>query len=178
MAIAKTHLKTKGVGIADLDAFRRDLQRLAREGGPTGLSLLKAANHRVAEHIRTRAVTRAGTVGPQQAKAASTLRSSRAATSARLTLGSAAVPWAQGAEFGAMPNAMRFNIGGRPPRSGLGWNQFRDGGGSQLEWKEPGYGQTGYFLFPTMRAESERIKDMYVRELDDICKIAFPDGRL
>lgn len=164
-------IQNKGVSINGLDDFRRDLQRLVREGGPDGLSLLKAANYRVAEHVRTRAVTRAAGVGKQQLRAARSMRSSKAATKAVLTGGSDKVPFFNGAEFGA-GGGIRKNVGGRNgPNPGLGWFQF-------LPWKEPGHGQTGYFLFPTMRAESEAIKEMYVRELDDICKVAFPNGRL
>lgn len=170
--MAKTpRIINKGVAIDDLDDFRRDLQKLVREGGPDGLSLLKAANYRVAEHIRTRAVTRAAGVGKQQLKAARSMRSSKAATRATLTGGDAEVPFFGGAEFGA-GLGMRKNVGGpNGPNPGIGWDQF-------LTWKEPGHGQTGYFLFPTMRAESAAIKEMYVRELDDICKFAFPNGRL
>lgn len=168
----------KGVSVDGLDDFRRDLQRLIREGGTDGLSLLKAANYRVAEHVRTRAVTRAAAVGPQSLRAALSMRSSKAATKATLTGGNARVPFFSGAEFGAGVT-IRSNVGGpNGPNRGLGWLQFRDGSGNRLEWKEPGHGQTGYFLFPTMRAESSAIKEMYVRELDDICKVAFPNGRL
>lgn len=171
MAVEKTHLKTKGVGIKDLDDFRKDLQRLVREGGPDGLSLLKAANYRVAEHVRAKAITRAAGVGRQQLKAAHTLRSSKTTTRASLTGGNKDVPFFSGAEFGA-GLGIRKDLGGRNgPNPGLGWEQF-------LPWKEPGHGQTGYFLFPTLRAESEAIKEMYVRELDEICKFAFPHGRL
>ena len=176
MAVQKTHYKTKGVGVKDLDAFRKDLQRLAREGGPNGLALLKAANYRVAEHIREKAVTRAAGVGKQSMRAAETLRSSKAANVARITLGKASVPYAEGAEFGTVLKR-RANVGGRnAPNPGIGWLQFRDQSGELLQAKPQG--RTGHFLFPTMRAESDRIKEMYLRELDDICKIAFPNGRL
>jgi hypothetical protein len=95
-----------------------------------------------------------------------------------LSLGSAKIPWAEGAEFGSKIGERR-DIGGRNgPNPGDGWLQFKAGDGSDLNWKQPGYGQTGYWLFPTMRAETEQIKEMYVRELDDICKFAFPNGRL
>jgi hypothetical protein len=177
MAVTKTHYKTKGVGIKDLDDFRKDLAKLAREGGPDGLAMFKQANFRVAEHIRVRAVARAAGVGPQSLKAAQTLTASKG-THARLTLGRASVPFAEGAEFGA-GITIRANVGGRNgPNRGLGWLQFRDRQGNRLEWNEPGHGQTGHFLFPTMRAESAAIKEMYVRDLNDICKVAFPYGRL
>lgn len=87
---------------------------------------------------------------------------------ATLTGGNAQVPFFAGAEFGA-GLAIRSNVGGVPsPRRGIGWVQF-------LPWKEPGFGQTGYFLFPTMRAESKAIIEMYGKELDKITKQAFPD---
>lgn len=171
MARLSQRIQGKGVDIQGLDEFRKDLQRLVREGGTDGLALLKAANIRVAEHIRTRAITRAAGVGRQQLRAAQSMKSGKRADRASITGGSARVPFFSGAEFGA-GLARRSNVGGpNGPNPGIGWNQF-------LAWKEPGHGNTGYFLFPTMRAESEEIKEMYVRELDDICKIAFPHGRL
>lgn len=170
--MAKTpRIVNKGVAIDDLDDFRRDLQKLAREGGPDGLSLLKAANYRVAEHVRKRAVARAAGVGKMQLKAAKSMRSSKTATRATLTGGNAKVPFFGGAEFGSYLG-LRKDVGGpNGPNPGIGWVQFP-------LWKEPGHGQTGYFLFPTMRAETAAIKEMYVRELDEICKFAFPNGRL
>lgn len=176
--MANQRIINKGVAIDDLDDFRRDLQRLVREGGPDGLSLLKAANYRVAEHVRTRAVARAAGVGPQSLKAALSMRSSKATTRATLSGGNNKVPFFGGAEFGS-GLGMRKDIGGRNgPNPGLGWLQFKAGDGSDLNWKQPGQGKTGYFLFPTMRAETAAIKEMYTRELEDICKIAFPNGRL
>lgn len=180
--MAKTpRIVNKGVAVDDLDDFIKDLRRLKREGGPDGLSLLKGANYRVAEHVRTRAVARAAGVGRQSYKAALSMRSSKSAKRASLTGGSLRVPYFFGAEFGAGLK-MRQDVGGRNgPNPGIGWLQFRDNThapGNLLQWNEPGHGKTGYFLFPTMRAESETIKEMYVRELDHICKIAFPNGRL
>jgi hypothetical protein len=176
--VANQRIVNKGVAIDDLDDFRRDLQRLVREGGPDGLSLLKAANYRVAEHVRTRAVARAAGVGKQSLRAAQSMRSSKSTTRATLTGGNNKVPFFGGAEFGTKLG-IRRDLGGRSgPNPGIGWLQFRNGAGNLLEWNEPGQGKTGYFLFPTMRAETAAIKEMYTRELDDICKIAFPNGRL
>ena len=106
------------------------------------------------------------------------MRSSKATTRATLSGGNNKVPFFGGAEFGS-GLGMRKDLGGRNgPNPGLGWLQFKAGDGSDLNWKQPGQGKTGYFLFPTMRAETAAIKEMYTRELDDICKIAFPNGRL
>lgn len=99
------------------------------------------------------------------------MRSSKSATHATLMGGNARVPFFGGAEFGA-GLAIRKDVGGpNGPNPGIGWHQFP-------AWKQPGFGNTGYFLFPTMRAESAAIKEMYTRELDDICKVAFPNGRM
>ena len=127
-------------------------------------------------------------------KAAMTMRSSKAANKATITGGSVRVPFFNAAEFGVKPSEIYKKTGKRKELGGrngpnyatgrrymkkgrlvesLGWMQF-----AKYPWKEPGHGKTGYFLFPTMRAETEQIKEMYVRELDDICKFAFPNGRL
>lgn len=177
----------EAIAVDDLDDFIKDLRRLKREGGPDGLSLLKGANYRVAEHVRSRAAAKAATLGRMYARAGADMKSSKAIKGARITAG-AKVPYWNAAEFGVEPDAPKSRgvlkqLGGRNGPNYVtmignsrGWMQFAKN--PDLLWREPGYGKTGNFLFPTMRAESETIKAMYVRELDDICKIAFPNGRL
>ena len=167
--MARTRIRgEEAVRVQGLDQFRREMTKIAKEGGPDGRALLKAANQHVADHVRVRAVARAATVGKMQHKAALSMKSGRAANAATITGGNAKVPFFAGAEFGA-GLAIRSKIGGVPsPRSGIGYVQF-------LPWKEPGFGNTGYFLFPTMRFESKRIIEMYGEELDKITKHAFPD---
>lgn len=160
----------QGVSVRGLEDFHRQLKRIESEAGADGLGLLKALNYDVAEHIRVRAVARAQGLTRMQRRAASTLRSSKQARRALITGGSDAksgVAFFGGAEFGAAHDSMRFNIGGSPPRSGLGWNQFPDWRGN--------HGAVGYFLFPTLRAESETIKEMYWQGLERIVARAFPD---
>ena len=137
--------------VTGLREFRRELRLVREQGGPDGQAMLKAVNWRVAEHIRVRAIARAAGVGKQQHKAARTMRSGRAQARATLTGGNAKIPWFAGAEFGA-----------------LYYRQFP-------LWKTPGYGNTGYFLFPTMRAETQKIIDMYGDEFERIAALAFHD---
>ena len=161
--MARARRSEETVRVQGLDDFRRELRRLGDEAGPEGLSLLKEANHRVASMVIGKAKARASGVGPMQAKAASTLRAGRAQARATIT-GGARIPFFFGAEFGAYSNVPRQRGG----RAFTGFNQF-------LPWKKPGNGNTGYFLYPTMRAESRNIIEMYGDELDRIAKKAFPD---
>lgn len=170
----------KQIGVQGLDAFRRELLRVQREGGPRGYDLLKKHNYEVAEFVRRKAVSRAAQVGRQQSRAAASLISRKSGSRAELVGGNdrrkpksgglgASMPFFGGAEFGADHDVPR-QVSTRRARSGsvLGWNQF-------LPWKEHGQGQTGYFLFPTMRDYSDEIKEMYAQGLDRIMREVFPD---
>jgi hypothetical protein len=170
----------KQIGVQGLDAFRRELLKVQREGGPRGYDLLKKHNYEVAEFVRRKAVSRANAVGRQQARAAASLVSRRSGSRAELIGGNdrrkpkrgglgASMPFFGGAEFGADHDVPR-QVSTRRAKSGtvLGWNQF-------LTWKEPGQRQTGYFLFPTMRDYSDEIKEMYAQGLDRIMREVFPD---
>lgn len=176
------------IAVDDLDDFIKDLRRLKREGDPEGLGRLKDANYRVAEHVRSRAAAKAATHGRMYARAGDDMRASRTVKGARIVAGTR-VPYWNAAEFGVYPSKDTDSRGGLKQLGGRngpnyvkgegnsrGWMQFAKK--DELLWRDPGSGKTGNFLFPTMRAESETIKAMYVRELDDICKIAFPNGRM
>ena len=152
------------VNVKGLDQFRRELRKIQQDGGTDGIALLKEANVRVANYVIAKAQAKAAGVGRMQAKAAATMRAGRQQARATIIGGGAKMPYFFGAEFGAYPNVRRT----RNNRSFVGFNQFE-------RWKKPGNGNTGYFLFPTMREESRRIIDMYGDELDQIAKQAFPD---
>lgn len=161
--MAKPRRTEETVRVAGLDQFRRQLRRLEQEGGPNGIALLKEANYKVASMVVGKAQARASTIGRQQAKAASTLRPGRQQARATIS-GGTGIRFFFGAEFGSYGDIQRVRGG----RRFLGFNQF-------LEWKRPGNGNTGYFLFPTMRDETRNIIEMYGDELDRIAKDAFPD---
>jgi hypothetical protein len=149
--MARARRSDETVRVAGLDAFRRELRKLEADAGPDGLAMLKEANHKVASMVVGKAQSRASSLGAMQAKAASSLRAGRQQARAVVSGGGARTPFFWGAEFGA-----------------LQYKQF-------LTWKKPGNGNTGYFLFPTMKAETQNIIELYAKELDKIAKDAFPD---
>jgi hypothetical protein len=109
---------------------------------------LAAVNVRVAEHVITAAKVRAST--RLERKAAGTLLAAQSGVAARIRLGGERAPYAAGAEFGS--------------------KQFR-----QFEvWL--GNGDTaGYFLYPSIRAETDVIIEMYGEEIDGLTGRAFPE---
>jgi hypothetical protein len=162
------------VAVKGLAELRRELRRLDTEAGPDGSALLKEANWQVARFVTERAQARAGTVGRQQARAAESLRASKTVNRAQVSGGSAKMPFFFGAEFGAKQNILRSErraAGWAGPGRYLGFRQFK-------QWRKPGGGNTGYFLFPTLRAETQNIIDFYADELDKVAAKAFPEGRL
>jgi hypothetical protein len=161
--MARARRSAETVRVQGLDDLRRELRKIQQNGGPQGSTLLKEANHKVASHVVSRAQGRAASVGRMQSKAAATLRAGRAQARATVT-GGTGVPYFYGAEFGAYAGVSRT----RGARTFLGFNQF-------LQWKAPGNGNTGYFLYPTMKAESATIIEMYGDELDKITDQAFPN---
>lgn len=138
------------VKVQGLDQFRRELRKLQQSAGSDGIALLKEANYRIASMVVGKAQSRASSIGPMQSKAAASLKPGRQQARAVVSGGGARVPFFNGAEFGAKQ-----------------YKQF-------LPWKKPGGGNTGYFLFPTMKAESKNIIEMYGDELEKIAKQAFP----
>jgi hypothetical protein len=162
--MARARRTEETVNVKGLDALRRELRKVERDGGSDGISLLKEANYKVALMVATRAQGRASSVGRMQARAAASLRPGRQQARAVITGGSASVPFFFGAEFGSYSNVQRNRKG----RSFIGFNQF-------LPYKQPGSGKVGYFLYPTLKTESRNIIEMYGEELDRIMKQAFPD---
>lgn len=111
---------------------------------------LKDVNNRVAQHVADAAERRARSLGRMEAKAAESLRANRAQSKAAVTIGGARHEFALGAEFGSNR-----------------YKQFRP-------WR--GSGQAaGYFLWPSIRAERERVIDMYGDEIERLTAKAFPD---
>ena len=176
-------IKGAGVEVQGMKEFRKAIRREFLNGeGPDGRDMLKAANRKVAEHVKDRSESRASAAGNMQHLAWASMKVGNAQNKATLTGGAISQPvgrkkksgpvlFFSGAEFGAYSNMSRFTTGrGGKSVSYLGWGQFKD-------WKKPGSGNTGYFLFPTMRDETEQIKEIWGREFDSISSKVFPDGR-
>lgn len=172
MAAERIKSNRNAIAVVGLTDFRKQLQKVIREGGETGDTLLKDANWRVAQYVVEKSQARAETVGRMQARAAQAMKASRTSSRAQI-IGTAdpKTPFFFGAEFGAKQNILR------KPRKAAGWaGPGRYVGYRQfLPWKKPGSGDTGYFLYPTMRAESDNIVKMYGDEIDDIMRQVFPD---
>jgi len=172
-------MKGSSAKVTGMREFRKDIKKLAPVSGfDSGIStkgageLLKGVNDKVANHILQKSIIRAGGLGRMQLSAARSMKVKSTMSAAQLVMGNnPKVPYFFGAEFGAYSNMSRFTTGrGGKSVSYLGWGQFKD-------WKKPGSGNTGYFLFPTMRAETEEIKEIWGREFDRISSEVFPNGR-
>lgn len=162
--------KTNMVVVKGLDEFRKEIARLAKAGGADGRGLLKEANHKVAAFVVDNAKTKAGTLGRMQSAAAQSMKASRSVSSAIIHAGGT-VDFFYGAEFGAKRNVLRparQAAGWAGPGRWLGYNQFSP-------WRSSSGGNTGYFLFPTMRDKTKEIIEMYGDELDKVAAAAFPD---
>lgn len=163
------NMSTAVIGLRD---FRRAVKEVIDESGTTGEDLLKAANWRVAQYIVEKSQARAATVGRLQVRAAESMKASKRGDRAEVFANvSKDNPFFFGAEFGAKQNILR------KPRRAAGWaGPGRYRGYRQFPiWKKPGGGNTGYFLFPTLREESPRVVEMYGEELDKIMKSVFPE---
>ena len=156
--------------VQGLDQFRKELVRIAKDGGPDGRDLLKEANYKVASFVIQHARIRAGQIGQMQSAAAQSMKPSRSLNRAMIQAGGT-VEFFYGAEFGAKSNILRRE---RKPAGWAGAGRWR--GYNQFDpWKKPGGGNGGYFLFPTMRDKTREIVEMYGDELDKVSQAAFPD---
>lgn len=148
-----------GVQVKGLNDFRREVKKLADSGAL--INELKDVNFQVASLVVSKAQGHAST--KMEIAAAATLKAGRQAARAVVTGGSAGVPFFGGAEFGAAQNQLRNTSRGAV----TGWNQFK-------AWRGSGAG-AGYFLYPAIRDETDKIVDMYGDAMEKIAGKAFPD---
>lgn len=147
----------EAVKVVGLKELRKGLKAMDEKGT---LDELKDAHQRVGQMVVEAARGAASGVSKMAVSAAESLTAARTANAARIRYGGGGYPYAMGAEFGAYRNQLRYNVGGNPPRSGMGFNQFQGFRGS-------GDG-AGYFLYPTIRAERDRTIDMYGDDMERI----------
>lgn len=98
----------------------KELQAALREADRAFPARLRLANNEAADVVVVRGKALAAARGPMFAKAAESLRASSEQRNAKVSLGSARVPWALGANFGAQHDIERTTA----TRTMLGWNQF------------------------------------------------------
>lgn len=141
--------RPQGVYVEGLDELRRELRRTVGN-----LDDLKTANRQVSELVAEKSASRAAQAGGVAGHVArqNSIRASSAAGAAKVLLGGAAAKHgpALGAEFGAR-----------------NYPQFQPWRGSDEN--------AGYFLWPTIRAERDRIVEVYGQLLDELTRRAFPD---
>ena len=137
--------KAVSVKVDGLAAFRKELKSL--EDAPEFEKELKEANFNVASMVVDRARSTAST--PLQRKASESLTAGRAAARATVSGGGAQYPFFGGAEFGSITHT-----------------QFE-------AWRGSSY-DAGYFLYPTIRSNSDEIVELYGEAIEKITAAAFP----
>lgn len=124
----------------------RELNKALRDIGPEARAELKAASKKIADFVTEDARSAASSLGGVAAKSAPSL-APRAGIggSAGVAFGGAAYPFAGGAEFGSQR-----------------YKQFQP-------WRGNGP-SAGYFLYPSIRQDADRIVTEYTAALDDVVK--------
>lgn len=122
----------------------RELNRALRQIGPDARQGLRDASRKVSELVARDAQAAAYTLGGVAAHVAPSIKSRAAASgSASVAIGGARYPMAGGAEFGA-----------------LKYKQFKPWRGNSTD--------AGYFLYPSIRRDADRIASEYMSALDGI----------
>lgn len=114
---------------------------------------LQKANKAAATTVAKDATGAAYSLGSTAAHVAPSIKASAGRMSASVSIGGASHPAAAGAEFGGQgrPTTMQFQ-----PWRGAGSN-------------------AGYFLYPTIRRDADKIVEEYTAALDELLGKAFPD---
>lgn len=130
-----------------------ELSRALKAIGPDARRELREASKSVAEFVAADARSGAQVLGGVAAKSAPSIGAVGGVAGAGVAFGGASSPWAAGAEFG----------GGRRPTT----RQFEP-------WR--GNGETaGYFVYPAIRSNAERIESEFTDAIDGIIKRRFPN---
>lgn len=137
----------------------RELNKALKDIGPEARAELKSAAQKVANLVAADAKAAASSLGGVAAKVAPSI-SPRAGIggTAGVAFGGARFPMAGGAEFGAGHDRMRNRKSGQY----VGYNQFP-------QWRGNGSG-AGYFLYPTIRRDADRIITEFTTALDEVVK--------
>jgi len=122
-----------------------ELNRALREMGPEFQKELKETNRSVAGFVAEDARAAAYSLGGVAAKVAPTVKAAGGTTWAGVSMGGSAYPMAGGAEFGS-----------------LAFKQFKP-------WRGNG-SDAGYFLYPAIRQDVDRIESEYSKALDRLLK--------
>jgi hypothetical protein len=139
--VARFNAKSDGVNVEGLAELRRALKAVSADAPKE----LNAASKEVASFVADDARSAAAGLGGVAAKVAPSISPSGTARGGAINLGGASYPMALGAEFGGR---------GRPTTQ-----QF-----------QPHLGRTGYFVYPTIRRDGDRIESEFSEKLDDLMR--------
>jgi hypothetical protein len=139
--VARFNAKSDGVNVEGLTELRRALKAVSADAPKE----LNAAAKEVAQFVADDARSAAAGLGGVAAHVAPSIKPSGTARGGAINLGGAAYPMALGAEFGGR---------GRPTTQ-----QF-----------QPHLGRTGYFVYPTIRRDGDRIESEFSEKLDDLMR--------
>lgn len=135
-------------GAVQIDGLR-ELNAALRAIGPDAQKELREASKEVAEMVADDARAAAYSIGGVAAHVAPSLRAVAGVKSAGVSFGGARYPMAGGAEFGSYK-----------------YKQFKP-------WRGNG-SDAGYFLYPSIRRDADRITTTYTDALDGILERRFP----
>lgn len=122
-----------------------ELNRALRRMGPEFQSQLKETNLSVAEFVAQDAHSAALSLGGVAAKTAPSIEAKGYTTAAAVSFGGAGYPFAGGAEFGA-----------------IRYKQFKPWRGNSSD--------AGYFVYPAIRQDADRIEAEYRDAVDDLIR--------
>lgn len=138
----------------------RDFQRALRRVDQDLPKQLRVVNLRMAEMVANDARARASALGGIAAKSAPSIKAMAQQRSAAVRIGGRRYPFALGAEFGSIQ-----------------FKQFKAWRGNQHSFKGVAFVNhtTGYFLYPAIRANHQKILDTYLDAAADVAREAFPN---
>lgn len=157
--MATRKIRTGDVQVSGLRELNKALKQLP---GDLNKELPKTSK-KVAGIVADDAHSNALGLGGVAAKVAPSIRAVGGAKSAGVGFGGAAYPMGAGAEFGAGRDAQRTRSSG----TYIGFRQFQPWRGNDR--------RAGYFVYPSIRSNSDRIVEEYTQAMDDLLKRAFPD---
>lgn len=139
--MATSRIKSGTIQVEGLTELNRALKRL----GPEFAREMRDVNKQVASFVADDARAAAYSLGGVAAKVAPSIKMSAGTVSAGVGFGGAAYPMAGGAEFGSVR-----------------YKQF-------APWRGNGP-DAGYFVYPTIRRDADRIETEYTEAVDDLIK--------
>lgn len=140
-----------------------ELNRALKAIGPDAQKELREASKKVAEFVADDARAAAHTIGGVAAHVAPSIKPVGGVAGSGVAMGGARYPMAGVAEFGAYGST----------KSGWYANSNREGRPQFKPWRGNS-SDAGYFLYPAIRQDADRIETEFTHAIDDIIQRRFP----